>query len=457
MTPLRRSMSSRFGVALALLMVVPTFDLPTFDLPFDLPTFDLCPLTFALSPLSPLSLHAQTDGSVSVMFDALPDISDLAGRQDVAELRTRLVVDRRQELGAHLRVRLSGHVDGLVAKRRRGSSSGTAKDAMVRPLDLFAEVHGSKGDLRVGASRIVWGRLDEFQPTDVVNPIDLERFLLEGRSEARLASAMVRGRWIAGSSSTLEALIVPWFRESRLDQLDERRSPFNIAPEITIALPVERRKPAFAAGNLQGGARFTSSVGRVDWAATAYRGFRTFPVVSLVPPGGLLETFPRFTMLGADFETVRGRWGVRGEVAAFVDDTLQSGSRSVPGRRIDGGVGVDRRTGDYRLAGNVLWSGRRVDADVMRSAGPDADAEGHNLTLVASADRSFARETRTLRLFAVHDVTDRTTFARGIGAISLRDNVWLEASAGVFAGSSSSTLGRLTRRDFVYARLKAYF
>ena len=79
------------------------------------------------------------------------------------------------------------------------------------------------------------------------------------------------------------------------------------------------------------------------------------------------------------------------------------------------------------------------------------------MTIVAAADRSFARETRTLRLFAVHTPTDGTTFLRAIGAVSLRDDVWLEGSGGLLTGTSSDVIGRLTRRDFVYARLKVFF
>ena len=50
-----------------------------------------------------------------------------------------------------------------------------------------------------------------------------------------------------------------------------------------------------------------------------------------------------------------------------------------------------------------------------------------------------------------------TTFLRAIGAVNLRDNVWLELSGGLFTGTSSDTIGRLTDRDFAYARLKVYF
>jgi hypothetical protein len=382
---------------------------------------------------------AQVDGHVSVLFDALPDISEAPGSQRVGELRTRLFVEHKRDAGAHLRVNLSGYVDALAGDRKASGAAGTASAALIRPNDFYAELFSTRFDLRVGASRIVWGRLDEFQPTDVVNPIDLARFLLEGRSEARLPVGLVRARAFLPRSSTIEAIIVPVFRAGRFDQLEERTSPFNLVPD-TPAIARERHEPAVAWSNLQGGARFTTTTGRVDWAASAFRGFETFPSYSIVapglsgPPATLVESFARYTMFGGDFETVRGPWGLRGEAAAFVEDGPD---------RVEGGVGVDRRAGDYRVAGNVLWTHH--------------DTEGNDVTLVAAADRSFARETRTVRLFAVYDPTDQTTFVRGIGAVSLRDDVWLEGSAGIFTGSSLDTLGRLTRRDFVYTRLKVFF
>ena len=86
-----------------------------------------------------------------------------------------------------------------------------------------------------------------------------------------------------------------------------------------------------------------------------------------------------------------------------------------------------------------------------------AVSAGTELNVVIAADRSFARETRTVRVFAVYDPTDGTTFARVIGAISLRDSVWVEGSGGLFIGTSDDTLGRLSTRDFVYARLRVFF
>jgi hypothetical protein len=263
----------------------------------------------------------------------------------------------------------------------------------------------------------------------------------------------------------VEGLAVPVFRSGRFDQLAEESSPFNLL--ATAGATVDRREPAFSAGNLQGGARLTATSGRLDWAVVGYRGFRGFPTLTLVPtfapPPLVVETFARFTMVGGDFETVRGAWGVRGEVAAFVEDELQSTAlaRGVPGRSIDAGAGVDRKAGSYRIAGDVLWSARRArgdgaGADPARALAAD-EVNRADLSLVIAADRSFVRETRTVRVFAVYDPIDRTTFARVIGAISLRDNVWVEGSGGLFVGTSDDTLGRLSTRDFVYARLKVFF
>jgi hypothetical protein len=404
-----------------------------------------------------------------------------------------VVIDARRDVGEHWRFNLAAHADGLVADRN--DASGTTTAATAGPLDIFAEYVTSRVEVRAGASRLTWGRLDELQPTDVVNPIDLTRFLLEGRSEARLAVGLVRTRLFVSSSTTLEAVVVPFFRASTFDQLDEETSPFNLLngaggiesggsaarnPPDAARDRATRLEPEAAWENVQGGVRLTSTIGAFDWGMSAYRGFRTFAIVSVGGPpvdaGGLpagpgsnsaagsysvIESFPRFTMIGGDFETVRGEWGVRGEVAVFADDERQSTrlARAVSGKSVEGGIGVDRRAGDYRLAANVLWSWWGTDPTDTYAPLPAGDAEldRTDFSVVVAADRSFARETRTLRVFAVYDPADATAFVRVIGAVSLRDNLWLEGSGGLFAGEAPDTIGRLTRRDFLYARLKVFF
>jgi hypothetical protein len=382
------------------------------------------------------------DGYASVMVDVLPDV-ELPPRSTVSELRARLFLERRFDIGDVVRVEASGFTEGLVGDRGRGE---TTRAAIVRARELHAEFVWTKADLRVGMSRVAWGRLDEFLPTDVVNPLDLTRFFLEGRAEARMPVAMVRGRFVPSDRLTLEAIYVPLFRRARFDQLDEPTSPFNVAPLARLAV----REPAHTWTNGQGGVRANVTSGRVDWALTAYRGFETLPVYRF-EDAGPVGAFPRFTMIGGDFETVHGPWGVRGEAALFIDRTFQVDDQplTAQGHAFDGGIGIDRRAGDYRIAANLLVA--------RRSAAGPPSLEATDTTVVASIDRSFARQTRSVRVFTVYNPVEDSAFARVIASFSLRDDVTLEASAGWFGGSGVDTLSRLASRDFAYARLKVFY
>lgn len=431
---------------------------------------------------APAIARAQgVDGYVSLMADVLPDVGRETGeRDDVSELAARLFAERRFTFAERFRITLAGFAEGLVADR---APRGATRAAIVRPQEMHLEARWAKADLRVGLSRVVWGRLDELLPTDVVNPLDVTRFFLEGRSEARMPVGMIRARLLPSDRFAIEAIYVPIFRRGRFDQLDETSSAFNLAPQTTCAsavlppclpLAVVSQEPKRTWGNAQGGARASITTGRVDWSIATYRGFETLPLFEVAEPPALqsgppaiapktLERFPPFTMIGGDFETVRGAWGVRGEVALFVDRTLQTIGAPVliQGRMVDGGIGVDRKAGAYRVSGNVVIAKRWSEAATLRpdltSLPPLPTIDHLDLTLVATVDRSFVRETRTLRAFAVYNPGQGSAFARVIATFVLRDNVSFEASGGWFTGEGVDLLSRLATRDFVYARLKVFF
>jgi len=166
-------------------------------------------------------------------------------------------------------------------------------------------------------------------------------------------------------------------------------------------------------------------------------------------------------MITGDFETVRGAWGVRGEAAYLPNDTLQSAPvfEGLPGRSFDAGVGVDRRAGDFRVGGTLIVSRRRVDRGALGRALVPADSAGEftDALLVGSAERTFARETRVLRVLAAWNPDAASAFVRGIGSVNLRDNVWLELSGGWLRGDGVDMLSQLSMRDFAYARIKVHF
>jgi hypothetical protein len=80
-----------------------------------------------------------------------------------------------------------------------------------------------------------------------------------------------------------------------------------------------------------------------------------------------------------------------------------------------------------------------------------------DVLMVGWAERSFARDTRMLRLMAAYNPDAASLFVRAITGWSLRDDVSLELSVGWLEGDGQDLLSRLAQRDFAQARLKVYF
>ncbi len=406
------------------------------------------------------------DGYVAIGIDHLPNVDD------TTEARARLFVERDWKSGPW-RIRGAILAEGLAADRAR-----TRRDGHLQVREATIGWSGGAFDVRAGVGTVVWGRLDEVQPTDVIDPLDASKYLLEGRAEARLPVTHARVRWFAGEKATVEAVWVPLFTRGRYDVMDEASSPFNLladaarCPPSPTCPPVAqfiRHEPDRSIGHSQGGARLSATSGRVDWAIAVYSGFAGFGRISagpiglppgtppdFIPPVLVLENYPRFTMIGGDAETVRGDWAIRGEMALTTGDTVVTGTSplGVAGHSIRAGVGADRKAGAIRLSGTVLVERRAADAYPVAGSTVGTDT---NVSLVVGGDRGFARDTRKIRVFGAWNVADRSGFARTIGTWSLRDNLSLEGSVGWFFGEGDDTIPRFAARDFVTVSLKTYF
>lgn len=395
----------------------------------------------------------QVNGQVTTLGLLMPD-------RDATELRSRVQIEATVDPAPWLRLRIDGEVDALVASR-----DVRVNTARVRARDVWAEWRGERGELRVGHGRLIWGRLDEIMPSDVLNPIDSSRYFLEGRAEARLPVTFARGRLFLNEATTVEGVVSLPGRRGRFDLLDEDTSPFNLLRDVVVpatTVPTFRREEPQAAWNsLQYGGRVSTTVGRVDVSTSVYRGVEAFGVITFEPlvqaapstavVGSLVERYPRFTMIAADAEAVIGAWAFRAETAYFPDRTMTTSFGAVEGRVIESGVGVDRSAGDYRLFGSIVWHRDWTLSGVV----PAND----DLSLIGSVERRFAREKYMVRVFAVVNPIDASSFVRALAGWAVRDNVGVEVSGGVLTGDAGSTdtLSRFRERDFAFARVRWLF
>ena len=421
-------------------------------------------LTQTPQPQSPPLPAAQAQDGKVVVHGAISTLAAVYPNQnDTRELRARASLDITADPRSWLRLRFEGLAEGLVADR-----TGRVNDGTVAVRDAWAELRLKDVEVRAGYGRLVWGRLDEVMPSDVINPIDTARFFLDGRAEARLPVAFIRSRMFLPSEASIEAVVALPGRRGRFDSLDEPTSPFNLLKDLVLPAQVpsgvrlRREEPSASWRNLQGGLRVSATAGRMDMSVSAWRGFESFGIVSFEPVafptepgpiplivGTLVERYPRFTMIAGDAEMVLGGWAIRGEVAGFIDKTLNGTQGPAKGRAVDAGVGVDRAAGDYHLFGSLVWHREWFTS-------PSSGSKEH-LNVIASVDRRFSRDRYLARVFGVFNPGDRSGFVRGLASWSVRDNVLLEASGGAFLGEGTDTISRFSERDFVFLRVRYHF
>lgn len=413
----------------------------------------ICLLPWTAAAQTPAN-RIDVGGDVSVTGLVMPNQPEGGSTR---EFRTRARVDLTVDPSTWLRLKFEGTVDGLLGDRQ-----GRVEDFVARARDAWVEARGSRADLRVGYGRLIWGRLDEIMPSDVINPIDTSRYFLEGRAEARMPVAFARGRLFLSDATTLEAIVSLPGRRGRFDELDEPSSPFNLTRDLVFAAvpgQIRRIEPEDSWDSVQVGGRASTTFGRVDASLSAYRGFESFGTLSLEPTvgagalvvGELVERYSQFTMVATDAEAVVGPWAIRGEVAYFLDRDVTGTFGAVDGRAFDAGVGVDRSAGDYRVFTSVVWHRD------WTTRGPAL--VNNDLSVIGSIERRFSRDRYMVRIFGVGNPVDESGFVRSLAAWSVRDNVALEASAGLLFGSASSTdtLSRFRNRDFAFVRVRWFF
>jgi hypothetical protein len=358
---------------------------------------------------------------------------------DLAEERMRLSLRYERAFG-RWQIVASACGEGITGTGDRVTSG------IVRPLETFLDYRASRAEIRVGLSSVAWGVLDELSPQDVVSPIDVSRFVLDGRSEARLPVPLARVRLFLPASLTLEGLVVPFARRGWFDQLDEPHSPF--APPGLYSLP--RSASQFDSESLEGGVRLRGSGAGLDWGISAYRDIVDFDRYEATP-AGLTAARPARVMAGADVEAALGNWVFRIDGAAFADDPLQAAGPIPAIVRRDtyaAGVGADRRVGESAFYVNALYT--HVPTD------PQLDRESE-VSVFGGFTRDFAQGTRTIRLFGLWSTESDSGFGRLVWDHELVENLRLDISGGVFVGEGGTAFGSIDDTDFVTARLRIFF
>jgi hypothetical protein len=209
----------------------------------------------------------------------------------------------------------------------------------VRLFEAYMEFYSLWGflDLSIGQQRIAWGSTTVFNPTDNINPFNLENPL---DFQARLPVPAIKATFTLGEHVTVTLVNLPMYTPAIL--------PISLFREVTTidtstlvpkgftlgAIQSNEiiNQPAFSVENMQGAARVGVELDPVNFSISYFFGRLFIPIPSKIPITGFdisgstinatakdVElSFPRVHIIGADASVALGGIDFRFEAALFV-------------------------------------------------------------------------------------------------------------------------------------------
>lgn len=267
-------------------------------------------------------------------------------------------------------IRLAVRADGYRGWRQDSSDS----DWQLSQLDYgesYLRYTGESQTLTVGAQQVIWGRIDEFPPTDRLSSQDLRRFVLDDLEQRRLASPALRYQHFF-ESSQLDVVVYPKFREAQLPDEQSSWYPVNKATGEVLGLEtnsvieflVKNTQLVDDAPDSDGGfaLRYSGLGDSFDYGVTLQKGRQSVPYFAYNPLTNTIDSrYPRTSIVGADF-SFEGLGGtVKAEFSWLSDTpvTTRSGRYDTV-ESFSWGVALEMFPGDGDARLNIQLTGNQL-------------------------------------------------------------------------------------------------
>lgn len=300
---------------------------------------------------------------------------------------------------------------------------GSYHDGFQIDLDeAYVDYYADQFDVRVGKQRLSWGTALQINPTDVINPVNIQDPL--GGKQALYAAAT---DFYLGQNTRLSVVWVPIFKPA-LAQIPNPLMPGHV-------IVPEKVEPKL--GNSELGLRASfMGINGWDFSASYFRGWEDFPTPKVVPdaPPQITASYQRVQMFGLDVATTMGDVGLWGEGAYFLPEDTDPYYQFIIG-------------GDYGFSNGLVLIGQYYHRSGDQSANNVIIAAEYPFGLMHSA-----------RLGAMYSLDSNEYMLSPEVTFSLADSTSLSLGIQYFS-SSPSDLGMpaMGQSNNVYGKLKVGF
>ena len=256
------------------------------------------------------------------------------------------------ETALKLRVRKSDVGNAFAEIRFTRDMVGDVSNITAQLREGYVSTFVGNFDVRIGQQIVVWGRADGYNPINSITPMNLLVFSPD-EDDRRESNFLIRSFWNV-NNMRLQAIWVPVYQPSVLPfsrvtlpegmQLEENHYPDNRMTHSAGALKLDYMGSA------------------IDGSISYFNGYFPMPGIgATITDNSSFTIYPsayRTHILGADFSTTVGKYGVRGEFAYKKSEKKEKNWQSIPQSQVEYILGLDREFGDFSLI--VQYIGKHV-------------------------------------------------------------------------------------------------
>lgn len=317
--------------------------------------------------------------------------------------------------------------------------------------ELFIDAYLGDSYLRLGKQQIVWGEADGLKVLDLVNPQSFREFILDDFEDSRIPLWSVKWEVSLDNIWNAQLLLIP---DQTYHEVPDGDAVFALSsPELVPAVPAgvpvtaaTREVPDRPLADADVGVQLGAHLNGWDVTVNYLYHYADSPVVRLTgQPGGVVldARYERTHTMGGTLANAFGDLTVRAEggyssnryfpAPGAADGVVQSGEVSYV-------LGFDWMGFTDTLASLQIF---QSFADVDGRAARDRVETDATLLL----ERTFANDTVTLSVLAIHDV-DRGDGQAGVEVrYAYRANLVLRLALDVFYGPDEGRFGQFDARD----------
>lgn len=332
------------------------------------------------------------------------------------------------------------------------------KEARLDPWEIYLDYYKDKFDIRLGQQIIRWGKSDEINPTDVFTPEDLSEFFNNvERAKRKIPSFATKFDYYHNDCS-LEVIWLPFFKKTRLDETGGNWEPYLSRAYREKGLQfLDDDEPSRKIEHSNLAAKIKKEGENSDISLSYSYHYAQTPALEVNPLLAQVKpVYPRQHTIGSDFETVIGRWGLRGETAFTTNYPFVSYDPKVTNLTVYKDALNYVLGADYTLLNGLYINLQYAQQYIFDYPGNLATQKTED-SIIWRISQNLKHETITLKTTGRYYLSCRDLVFESSLLYKLTDNLNFTLGFYLFEGEEEGIFGQYKKNDQIFSRLKYSF